>query len=181
MGEDSGTTVEEVSDVIDRHGHSKGEWMVYVLASVPRPGRTYCGVTNDLSKRIRQHNGNLVGGARATLSDRPWKLSALVVGFGRGPEAKRAAMRFEWFSKVKNYRGSLASMPTGPMRRMFLLNHAKTMHLVPEQRLEIIVCNGDMLSTEARDARLAEIGAWEERRSTRIVVVEDTPSNISGA
>ena len=142
--------VEDVSSVMERHGHSKGEWMVYVLASVPRPGRTYCGVTNDLSKRIRQHNGGLCGGARATSSDRPWMLSALVVGFGTGPLAKSAAMRFEWFSKVKNYRGSLSHIPSGPMRRMFLLKHALTKHLVPEQVLTLSICNGNMLNQRDR-------------------------------
>ena len=55
-------------------------------------GRTYIGCTNDLRRRLRQHNGALAGGARATASGRPWILAARVGGF---PD-QRAALRFEW-------------------------------------------------------------------------------------
>jgi structure-specific endonuclease subunit SLX1 len=36
--------------------------------------RTYIGSTNDLKRRIRQHNGEIKGGARATQTDRPWTI-----------------------------------------------------------------------------------------------------------
>jgi predicted GIY-YIG superfamily endonuclease len=102
----------------------KGEWVVYILQSVPRPMRTYAGVTNHLSHRIRQHNGEIKGGARATCSTRPWKLYAVVRGFG---DDKRTAMRFEWFTKMKHYKCS-GGVPgeSGIERRYFLLNYACT-------------------------------------------------------
>lgn len=34
-------------------------------------GSFYAGVSNDLSRRLRQHNGDLVGGARYTRGRRP--------------------------------------------------------------------------------------------------------------
>lgn len=107
-------------------------WVVYVLVSTPRPMRTYCGSTNNLAKRLRQHNGELVGGAVATKTDRPWTLAALVTGFGTGPEAKSACLRFEWFSKVGHCpKPLLHGIRTGPERRSFLLQRAATLLRAP--------------------------------------------------
>jgi structure-specific endonuclease subunit SLX1 len=64
-------------------------YVCYVLAS---GRRTYVGVTNNPARRLRQHNGELVGGARATRVGRPWRIAAVVSGF---PD-KRAALQFEW-------------------------------------------------------------------------------------
>jgi structure-specific endonuclease subunit SLX1 len=58
-------------------------WLVYVLVSADGQ-RTYVGVTIDLEKRLRQHNGALPGGARATRAGRPW-----TVGATFGPLADR--------------------------------------------------------------------------------------------
>jgi hypothetical protein len=41
----------------------------------------YIGQTNDLGRRLRQHNGELTGGARRTRLARPWELIATVEGF----------------------------------------------------------------------------------------------------
>ena len=48
-----------------------GAYFVYMLISCDQK-RTYIGCTNDLRRRLRQHNGEIVGGARATMSSRPW-------------------------------------------------------------------------------------------------------------
>lgn len=53
--------------------------------------RTYVGATVDPARRLRQHNGELVGGARAT-AGRAWTRRYLIGGF----EDERAALRFEW-------------------------------------------------------------------------------------
>ena len=50
-------------------------WFVYVLVS--RAGRTYVGVTTDVERRLRQHNGVLSGGARSTRGFRPWRVGRL--------------------------------------------------------------------------------------------------------
>jgi Predicted endonuclease containing a URI domain len=47
-------------------------WWLYVLEC--SDGSLYTGVTNDISRRVRQHNGELTGGARYTRSRRPVKL-----------------------------------------------------------------------------------------------------------
>jgi len=49
------------------------------------------GVTPDLDRRLRQHNGEISGGARAT-TGRKWERICHVRGF---PD-HRAALQFEW-------------------------------------------------------------------------------------
>lgn len=74
-------------------------WRVYVLASATLAA-TYVGVTVDLERRLRQHNGELPGGARATRRGRPWRAERVF-----GPFADRAeAQRVE--HAVKRLRGS---------------------------------------------------------------------------
>lgn len=74
----------------------KGQWCVYVL----RCGAlTYCGMTNDLRKRLRQHNGAISGGGKYTSSAWPWTLAALVPGL---PD-KSSALKLEWWTKAKHW------------------------------------------------------------------------------
>ncbi len=70
-------------------------WTVYVLWSASR-GRTYVGITTDVERRLRQHNGDLVGGARATRAGRPWVVGAHYGPFdgrSRATRAERALKR----------------------------------------------------------------------------------------
>mmetsp|Transcript_26981 Transcript_26981/g.40841 ORF Transcript_26981/g.40841 Transcript_26981/m.40841 type:complete len:143 (-) Transcript_26981:479-907(-) len=57
--------------------------------------RTYVGVTNNLDRRLRQHNGQIVGGAKATGVGRPWKCLLTVEGF----PTKQSSLQFEWMWK----------------------------------------------------------------------------------
>lgn len=131
-------SLDDVSDISKEELASlarakSSEWVVYILRSVPRPMRTYAGVTNNVLKRIRQHNGEISGGACATKTTRPWELYAIVHDFGAD---KRRAMRFEWFTKVKHYESSLRkSVPgaNGVCRRRFLVRRAMSMCKVGPQ------------------------------------------------
>jgi len=58
-------------------------WFTYVLVSTTKR-RTYVGVTTDVERRARQHNGELAGGARSTRAGRPWQIGVI-----RGPFATR--------------------------------------------------------------------------------------------
>lgn len=55
---------------------------------------TYVGSTNDFRRRLRQHNGEISGGARTTKprSRRPWALELIIYGF----ETLSEARSFEW-------------------------------------------------------------------------------------
>jgi putative endonuclease len=47
---------------------------VYVLHS---GGRTYTGYTNNLARRLRQHNGELKGGAKSTRGRNDWQFLSI--------------------------------------------------------------------------------------------------------
>jgi structure-specific endonuclease subunit SLX1 len=53
--------------------------------------KTYVGATINPDRRLRQHNGEICGGARAT-KGRSWTRRFLVGGFAD----ERSALRFEW-------------------------------------------------------------------------------------
>lgn len=66
----------------------------YLLKSL-KPGftnRTYFGYTKNPVRRLRQHNGEIVGGAKYTTKFRPWTMVCLIQGFPN----KRTALQFEW-------------------------------------------------------------------------------------
>ncbi|MFT7285925.1 MAG: putative endonuclease [Halieaceae bacterium] len=46
-----------------------GDWQVYLLRCAD--GSLYAGVARNLQRRLRQHNGELVGGAQYTRGRRP--------------------------------------------------------------------------------------------------------------
>lgn len=68
-------------------------YSVYCLVSAK--GRTYVGVSNNVERRLRQHNREIVGGARATRvrpgEEATWRLLFVVQGL-----EKRTALQLEW-------------------------------------------------------------------------------------
>ena len=48
-------------------------WFVYLVQCLD--GSFYAGVTTDLKRRVRQHNGEIVGGANYTRARRPVALA----------------------------------------------------------------------------------------------------------
>lgn len=56
---------------------------------------TYVGFTVNPKRRIRQHNGELAGGAKATTKCRPYRMICHISGF----KTKRHALQFEWALK----------------------------------------------------------------------------------
>ena len=56
---------------------SKVRWVIYVLYSARR-NRTYVGIAVDLPRRLRQHNGDVAGGAKSTRAGRPWTLARTI-------------------------------------------------------------------------------------------------------
>lgn len=64
----------------------------YLLQSCSSENRTYFGYSKNVQKRLRQHNGEIAGGAKYTSRYRPWRLICTIVGFPN----KRTALQFEW-------------------------------------------------------------------------------------
>lgn len=70
------------------------EWFCYILMSQDKK-HTYIGKTNDIHRRLRQHNGEISGGAKSTRKHRPWHHICLVSGF----KSEIEALRFEYMMK----------------------------------------------------------------------------------
>lgn len=49
-------------------------WLVYLLQCAD--GSLYCGVARDMNRRLKQHNGQMPGGAKYTAGRRPVSLLA---------------------------------------------------------------------------------------------------------
>ena len=77
---------------------------------------TYNGFTNDLDRRLRQHNGELVGGAGGTSRHRgQWKILAFVTS----PQFTRStAMSFEWHVRYPTGRKPRPKEFNGPRGRL---------------------------------------------------------------
>ena len=66
------------------------EWVVYLVIN---KNCTYVGMTNNFKRRLRQHNGELVGGAKYTRMKGPgWECVCLIKGF----TDKINTLRCEW-------------------------------------------------------------------------------------
>ena len=73
-------------------------YVCYVLGNA---NRTYCGTTNNMVRRLRQHNGEISGGARYTTAHNKqgrWTVYILVKGFS----SRRDCLRFERRMKRTN-------------------------------------------------------------------------------
>ena len=90
---------------------NSSKWHCYLLEASDT-NKTYIGATVDPDRRLRQHNGQIGGGAKATRGH-TWHRVALVSGF---PD-ERAALQFEWAwkwrgrqQKLRGLKGKLAAL-----------------------------------------------------------------------
>ena len=85
------------------------QWVCYILKSnnCNFKNRTYVGSTNNIKRRIRQHNKEIKGGAKATSMMCPNEIYCIVSGF----KDKISVLRCEWLlkhpegKKSNSYRG----------------------------------------------------------------------------
>lgn len=87
-------------------GEIKKEWFVYLQKC---GDFVYIGKTNNPKRRLRQHNGEISGGANRTKRMGPWKHQYLISGF----KSQREALQFEWalqhIHKSKHFRDKRVS------------------------------------------------------------------------
>jgi predicted GIY-YIG superfamily endonuclease len=76
------------------------EWYCYLLTT-PDKKYSYIGITINLNRRLRQHNGELVGGAKATRKSKEWYRVCYVKGFPSHVDA----LQFEWkWKRLSRYK-----------------------------------------------------------------------------
>lgn len=85
-------------------------WVLYVLVSGALD-RTYVGVATDHERRLRQHNGELVGGARSTRAGRPWRLGAIYGPFPNRSGAQRAEAELKRLSGAERLSWDSPQLP----------------------------------------------------------------------
>ena len=69
---------------------SSSNWLVYILEC--RDDSLYCGITNNLEKRLKQHSGEIKGGAKYTRSHRPCTLVYKEESASRSEASQREAI-----------------------------------------------------------------------------------------
>lgn len=72
-------------------------YFVYWIQSGPR---AYIGATVNPRKRLRQHNGEIAGGAARTRNRGPWHFHCVISGFRTWKEA----LQYEWAAKYHTRR-----------------------------------------------------------------------------
>jgi predicted GIY-YIG superfamily endonuclease len=95
-------------------------WFCYCLESEDK--KTYIGSTVNVDRRLRQHNKEITGGAKATARSTGWKRICCITGFPNG----RSALQFEWKWKrvSKEMKGSPLEKRLTALE--FMLNSEKT-------------------------------------------------------
>ena len=66
---------------------NKKNWYIYVVSCFDNS--LYCGITTDLNRRLKQHNGIISGGSKYTRSRRPVKLVWFDTCLNRSEASKR--------------------------------------------------------------------------------------------
>ena len=91
------------------------------LLYIPGTNRTYIGATNDPAHRLRQHNGELTGGAKAT-KGKQWTQAFYVSGF---PDWSNT-LQFEWaWKRQSRNQPGLKGKIVG-LRKLLALSRATT-------------------------------------------------------
>ncbi|CAH2046985.1 unnamed protein product [Thlaspi arvense] len=74
-------------------------WSVYLILSTNEPIKTYVGITTDFARRLKQHNGEIRGGAKASSAGRPWLCACIITGFTCLSQASSFESKWKIFSR----------------------------------------------------------------------------------
>ena len=69
---------------------SQKNWLIYILEC--GDGSFYCGITNNIERRLKQHKGEIKGGAKYTRSHWPCKLVYIEKSSSRSEALQREAI-----------------------------------------------------------------------------------------
>ena len=152
---------------------------VYLLY-IPGTNRTYIGATNDPAHRLRQHNGEIAGGAKATRGQQ-WTQAFTVSGF---PDWC-ATLQFEWAWKHQKPRrpglaGKIRSLaqlialprPTATALPYSLYPTPITFNVTAEQRTALTKIEGtSFLLEERQDNEMTANVENIEKLKTQIIEI----------
>ena len=68
----------------------RNNWLIYLLEC--GNDSFYCGITNNLERRLKQHNGEIKGGSKYTRSHLPCKLVYKEASASRSEASQREAV-----------------------------------------------------------------------------------------
>tara|TARA_B110000977_G_C10627902_1_gene318943 strand:- start:48 stop:437 length:390 start_codon:yes stop_codon:yes gene_type:complete len=128
-------------------------YLVYILKS---DNLSYVGMTNDFTRRFRQHNQEIKGGAKYTKKKSSWYPICIIDGF----ETMKEAMQCEW--RVKRGKGG----PQGRINYLFdyMENNEKWTSkspLISEQTLQIYLDN-EFIKNNNDDSYAIKELYWKE-------------------
>jgi predicted GIY-YIG superfamily endonuclease len=119
---------EDVAEIEKKEEAAPRPYYVYLLSTLDEKS-TYIGATVDVHHRLRQHNGEIKGGAKYTTSrgKNNWKRILYVTGFPTWPDA----LRFEWrwkqlCRKAKVKKGSSIDRRKRALQQLLELPRATT-------------------------------------------------------
>ncbi|CAH8332434.1 unnamed protein product [Eruca vesicaria subsp. sativa] len=78
---------------------SPKSWSVYLILSTSEPIKTYVGITTDFARRLKQHNGEIKGGAKASTAGRPWLCACIITGFTCLSQASSFESKWKIFTR----------------------------------------------------------------------------------
>jgi len=110
---------DSVKNTFSKDSENTCKWVVYILQSESCSRYSYVGATTNVFRRLRQHNGEIKGGAKYTSRStlQPWFILATVSGFHSEVEC----LQFEWAikHKAKGESGrNRRALGTGPKGRI---------------------------------------------------------------
>ena len=109
--------------------------MVYLLVSINDTSSFYVGMTQDMNRRIKQHNSGIGSKASCDSTKRPWGLMAYVSGF----QYNRSAMRtFElrWQNLLSHVKPSNPFSAAGLATRIIEKHNS-------DQELQLVIMGGE--------------------------------------
>ncbi|KAI5857436.1 hypothetical protein GGS23DRAFT_587376 [Durotheca rogersii] len=115
-------------------------YTVYILRSTVRNSSLYIGSTPNPPRRLKQHNGDVPGGAARTSRTklRPWEMVGLVSGF----PGMVAALKFEW---ALNNSHISSHIPSSSRITVWTSRKRNGMPKRPRHNLALIVSNIHLL------------------------------------
>ena len=96
----------------------------YILKSAdPKSNYTYNGYTVNLERRIRQHNGEITGGARTTAARRPWEFIMIITSIDEKFN-RSTALSLEWHIRYPTNKKPRPKEYQGPIGRIQGIDNA---------------------------------------------------------